>query len=244
MALAAAVCFGGMAFALDRAVYPAQLDRAEARRMNTPVEHWIMMGLRGDGVYNGEDYAFTRSFADPAERREAVRAEIARRVREWGPAGMARHLLRKAGYILSDGTLMLSDYYDDSPQGPQGLQELLLPDGARYGLWKAVCGGAHLATLLLGLAGAVREALRRRQRAGGCVFLAVFGLLLFLAFWETSRRYWINFLPLLVLCAALGLAGEGDPSRRRGAKARGRADDPRPDGRPREDTGARAQRVL
>ena len=217
--LAAGLAFGALSLALDRAVYPGQLDREKARETNTPLLHWVMMGLRGDGFYNGEDYEFTRSFADPAERSAAVRAETVRRIRELGPGGLARHMLRKAGYILSDGTLMLSDYYDDHPQAPEALRDLLLPGGERYALWKAVSSGAHLAMLLLAVLGAAREALRRSLRAGGCVFPAVFGLVLFLIFWETSRRYWINFLPLFALCAALGLAGgeRGDAS---GAGAR------------------------
>lgn len=195
--------FAGAAFfALDAAVYPAQLNREQAKAMNTPAQHWVMMGLSPGGLYNGADYAFTRSFADPEERSTALNAEIAERLRGYGASGFLRHALRKLGYMYNDGTLMLSDYYDDSPEAPAWLQALLLPGGERYAIWKAVCGGAKLCMLLLALCGAIRLCFSARERSSGIPFLAIFGLMLFLSFWETSKRYSTNFYPLLILCAA------------------------------------------
>lgn len=205
--LSAALFFGAGQFVLQKSVYPDQLDPQLAGQMNTPVQHWIMMGLAGDGYYNGYDYEFTRSFASAQEAKAAVNAEIGRRVRAYGPGGLLNHLLRKMGICLSDGTLMLSDYYDDYPVSAQWLQDLLLPGGSTYGLWKAVCGGVHMAQLALALYAAAGEMRRGGNRLSGAMYICLFGLLLFLSFWETSKRYWINFMPLMVLCAAQGACG-------------------------------------
>lgn len=204
IALAAALLFGAGQIVLSESVYPDQLDPDTAERMNTPVQHWIMMGLRGDGYYNGSDYDFTRSFATAEEAKEAINAEIGARLRKMGAVGLAEHMFRKMGVCISDGTLMLSDYYDDYPVAPEWLKALLLPGGGAYGLWRAVCGGVHMAQIALALAGALRQFKSGGGRLAGAKYLCLLGLLLFLSMWETSKRYWINFMPLLVLCAADG----------------------------------------
>lgn len=173
--------------------------------MNTPILHWIAMGLRADGYYNGEDYNFTRSFADARDAKLALEELIEQRIRDRGLRGFMEHIARKMGICLSDGTLMLSDYYDDYPVSPNWLQDLLLPGGGGYHVWRAVCGGVHMAQLILALAGCIRQLRRGGNGLIGAAYVALFGLLLFLSMWETSKRYWINFLPLLVLCAADGV---------------------------------------
>ena len=206
-AVAAGLMFGAGQLMLHKSVYPAQLDPEKSAQMNTPIGHWIMMGLRGDGYYNGWDYEFTRSFDDMDTAKEAINGEIVRRVRDMGPVGFVEHIFRKMGICMSDGTLMLSDYYDDSPVGPQWCKELLLPGGKMYGAWKAVCGGVHMAQMALALAGAVRCMRKKAYKFSGALYLCLLGLLVFLSMWETSRRYWINFMPVLALCAAQGACG-------------------------------------
>ena len=49
-ALCTVLCVGMFQIVLDKAVYPAQLNRQTAQRVNTPMLHWVMMGLQGDGL--------------------------------------------------------------------------------------------------------------------------------------------------------------------------------------------------
>jgi len=212
--IACALCFGVGQAALHASVYPDQLDPELAVRMNTPLQHWIAMGLNGDGHYNAQDYAFTRSFDDAREAKGALNDLIGRRISEMGPAGLMEHMARKMGICLSDGTLMLSDYYDDAPAGPEWVSQLLVPGGSAYGFWKAICGGVHMAQIALAVVGCAGEMRRGGRRISGAMYIALLGLLLFLSMWETSRRYWINFMPILVLCAAQGSAVSTKRARR------------------------------
>ena len=49
-ALCTVLCVGMFQIVIDKAVYPAQLNRQTAQRVNTPMLHWVMMGLQGDGA--------------------------------------------------------------------------------------------------------------------------------------------------------------------------------------------------
>lgn len=210
LTLAVALLFGTGQLVLQKSVYPDQLDPERAAQMNTPIQHWIMMGLRGDGYYNPEDYAFTRSFSDKQECRAALNAQIGTRIREYGVVGFFKHIFRKMGICMSDGTLMLSDYYDDYPVAADWLQSLLLPGGDAYANWRTICNGVHMAQMALALLGAIKAFKREEKDMAGAMYLSLFGLLVFLSMWETSKRYWINFLPILILCAMQGALPSGE----------------------------------
>ena len=191
---------------LEREVYQ-HLDRETAEARRTPLLHWVMMGLGGDGMYDPEDYAFTRSFTDRDEQRAALKAEISRRVRELGPAGLIRHLTIKGNILFGDGTYGLSDCLGGEPLTETMLREWVLPGGAHNGLYKHLCTGMLLALYLLMTAASFRDALSPQRETFSVLVprLAMFGLLLFLLAWEARWRYFSNFIPLFFLSALPGL---------------------------------------
>lgn len=183
------------------------LDAEQAEQYKTPYSHWIMMGLRGNGDYNGDDYAFTRSFEDPAERKEAIAAEINVRINDLGPGGLLQLWNRKAARCFGDGTFALSDFLDDAPQRQTFLHHFLLYESAGYSLYRQYCTGVFLSVMALMLLSSLRF-LWRRDKQISCVFIArlcVFGLMLFLCLWEAKSRYIINFLPMIYIAAVDGL---------------------------------------
>lgn len=204
--LAALLGVGLWQGALELAVYPRQLSRSQADRLNTPLLHWTMMSLQGDGGYDPASYEFTRSFSDKEQRRTRVAEETLRRLKELGPGGFCSLAGRKWERSFGNGTLNLSDMLDDLPATPCALHDFLLPGGPGHGGYKALCNGVELCFLSLSAALCTVGALRRRMDFAPLVApLCIFGLALFLLFWETSCRYITNFMPLLFLSAALGL---------------------------------------
>jgi hypothetical protein len=218
---AAAVLFPALFYAgLNAALYPAQLDPAQARRDNTPVWHFFMMGLRGDGGYNPEDYELTRSFSDPVQRNAALRAEIGQRLRQLGLSGLLRHAVRKLGIDMGSGTWQLSDFYDDTPQQPEWMRSLLLPGGAANSAYTDAADGLHLCLLALALVGAAARLRSREETSADALFLAYLGLLCFLLLWETNPRYTVNATGILMLCACCGASAAFE---KRAGKSRGAA---------------------
>lgn len=64
-------------------MYSSHLDRQTAKGENTPYNHWVMMGLKGDGVYNPEDYEFTRKYDYDENRNSKINKEIFDRIKNW-----------------------------------------------------------------------------------------------------------------------------------------------------------------
>lgn len=212
-----AVCVLGVAAVMNMALsawlYSAHLSREEAEANNTPLLHWVMMGLKGDGRYNGEDYAFTRSLA-PEERNAALREEIGRRVRGRGVAGMADLFSQKSAIDFGDGTYGAHDFLGIRPERHTWVHDFVLEDGRFYWLYSGYTTALHMALMLFMLAAAYRFAAGGAREQGRCalllpLYLAVFGVWLFLMFWETNPRYFSNFAPVIIVCGVLGASRAG-----------------------------------
>ena len=188
---------------LEHAIF-RHLDRDRSEQTRIPVLHWVMMGLDGNGMYNPADYAFTESFTDKEAQSAAIKQEIKNRIRALGPEGLLRHLGQKGVILFGDGTYGLSDCLGGDPLTESRLREWVLPGGTYNGIYKHICTGVLLAVYLLLIAAALHDGLRPDE--GMLILrLAVFGLVLFLLFWEARWRYFSNFIPLIFLCALPGL---------------------------------------
>lgn len=207
-----ALCAFGIAavigLSLNGVLYSTQLSREEARANNTPMLHWVMMGLKGDGYYNPEDYEFTRSL--PVEGRDrALLDEIAARIRQRGLGGMLELTARKSAADFGDGTYGADDFLKIPPHGDTVLHQFVLQDGAYYGWYRGYTSALHVALMVWMTAAAWRFAAGRARRRGWGrlpLYLAVFGLWLFLMWWETSSRYFSNFAPVLIACGVLAVS--------------------------------------
>lgn len=218
------------------AMYSSFLDRDLAQKRNTPYLHWVMMGLKGNGMYNPEDYEFTRSFDDPTERDAALSAEIRQRARDLGPSGLYRLFWTKTLVTFGSGTYAQSSLLDDNVVSPTRLHDFLLEDGESHETYRAACYVIWVALLMLAAVSSLQEVLPARRdhrkgkatkkRAGpacndNCTGgkaarstwndlaprTAVFGLLIFFACWETNGRLITNYIPVVVICSVMGVSG-------------------------------------
>ncbi len=198
-------------WAFNGMIYAWHLDKDIAQVQNTPKLHWVMMGLQGEGGYNPQDYEFTRSFSDPDQQHQALVDEIGSRMEQLGPDGLYRLFWRKTLRNFGSGTYNQSDFLDDSPVNRGWLQELLLYDGQNYPLYQGLCQSVFLAVLALVALSSLQEVFGgpgRSQRDTARLLaprVAVFGVLLFFACWETAGRYITNYVPVLLLGAVLGI---------------------------------------
>lgn len=207
------VLLGIAAFAiLNGYMYENHLDKEECRQLNTPYLHWVMMGMQGTGGYNPEDYDYTRSFS-PEERNKGCLARIRERVEEHGFSGMMKLFSDKAVICFGDGTYALSDFLDDSPENDTNLHQYVLYEGEKYDDYRHLGTGFLLVLYLFTVAGAAVCAFRRTLSPDTAFLsprLACLGILFFLLLWETSGRYFTNYVPMFIVSAvfAAGCVGE------------------------------------
>ena len=200
-----------MNMALNTYMYSTHLSREEAEVNNTPLLHWVMMGLKGSGRYNPEDYAFTRSL-EPEGRGTVLLEEISRRIGERGMAGMLDLFSQKSAIDFGDGTYGADDFLKIYPEHDTWLHGFVLKDGQFYWLYSGYTTALHITLMLFMLMAAYRfiagEACEQR-RGLLPLYAAVFGVWLFLMFWEASPRYFSNFAPVIIACGVLGIPQAG-----------------------------------
>lgn len=196
-------------------MYHVHLDKETCKQLKTPYLHWVMMGMQNNGYYSPGDYEFTRSLA-PEERNAACLSKIKERIGDMGVSGLVQLFLNKAVVCFGDGTYALSDFLDDSPDTERWQHKYILYAGEKYEKYRNLTTGMLLGVYLFMLLGAAR-CLWKKGTAGSCILaprLAGLGILAFLLLWETSGRYFTNFIPLMLICAVLSFDWrEGEKNR-------------------------------
>jgi len=175
----------------------------ERENARVPFTHWIMMGLAGDGQYNPQDYDFTFSFPTYTEKKKAISEEIRRRVNERGVDGMLSLWGTKLAISFESGIFKQHDFFHLDPQNQSALHEYVLPDKQHFRTYDFVATSLMLALMAMGLFGAVAGFFKNKFVMP---YLCMVGFAMFLVLWETNNRIALNHLPVLMICALMGLA--------------------------------------
>ena len=188
-------------------MYSSHLDRQTAKGENTPYNHWVMMGLKGDGVYNPEDYEFTRKYDYDENRNSKINKEIFDRIKNLGFCGIFDLAMTKSTADFGNGTYGAEDFYNCNPQTDTKLHDWILPEGKNYKKYATYATSMHIAILIFMLTAAwgfVCSDDEKRKKMFS-LYLTIFGVYLFLLCWETNRRYFSNFAPVIFICGTLGI---------------------------------------
>ena len=179
------------------------LDERYSDLKRVPHLHWVMMGLKGNGAYNGEDYGYTHSYPTYEQRVDANLARIKERLADFGFRGYLEFLGRKQQLNFGSGIYGVHEMIDDNPQRRNALHEFALDGGRYFDYYKVLAHGHHVLIFLLIIWGLWYDAVTRNKQAA-TIFAArtaVVGIYLFLLLWEANSRYIINFIPVFVICA-------------------------------------------
>lgn len=210
LSAAAAFCLSALLF--SQALLPAAGVIPDKNKAFGPA-HFFMMGLNDetDGTYNANDVAFSSSFKSGDERtREDMKVAL-RRIADYGPGGLLRHLAEKTLVNFGDGTFAWSfegNFYLKLTEPKNRfisplLRAVYYRDGPYFSLFTCFEQALWLFVLAapLGLL-ADREA--REDRALRMLALSVLGLTLFETLFEARARYLYIYAPYFILLAAAG----------------------------------------
>ena len=194
------LCFSGY-------IYSNHLDRDIAAVRNRPYLHWTMMGLKGDGRYNPDDFNFTDSIADPDQKKEQVNAEVINRIKTLGVPGIYKLIGRKSAINFGDGTYGISDQLGMPKDNTTFLDKWVIYGGKRYNLYSTYATGMHIAIMIIMLAGAFLSVLKKNDKQKELLipYLSLLGIWIVLFAWETNRRYTENFVPMIFICATVSM---------------------------------------
>lgn len=208
--LKAAVCFIGViaisTSLFNSFMYSTHLDKKIADENNTPYIHWVMMGLSADGMYNPNDYNLTRN-TDHTIRDSVLKKEISKRIDNLGFSGMYDLLLSKAARNFGDGTYGIADCLSCDPLNETSLRDWLTHGSKNYPIYSHYATSIHIAILILMLAMSFSFIWNKGEQRNRLlpVYTAIFGIFLFLLAWESNRRYFSNFAPMIFIAGAGGI---------------------------------------
>lgn len=189
-------------------IFSNHLSRDMAEGKHRPLVHWVMMGLKGDGRYNPADFEFTDNLP-PEEREEKISEEIRNRVHDLGFSGMLGLTAKKSAIDFGDGTYGIADMLNFELAYETELKDWIIYGGDHYSIYSHYATAVHISIMILMLIAAYILALAKKEQEQRksvlILYLAIFGVWLFLMCWETNRRYFSNFAPIIIICGVVGM---------------------------------------
>lgn len=177
----------------------------ELNERQYPLTHWVMMGLKGNGGYNPEDSNYTDHSGTYEEKKAANIKEIKRRLEEYGPDGLFKHLTKKAEWTWSDGTFFIDRHIANKPIRPNILHQFILKDGAYHSFFVFISNAYLLMMLGMICISILSSIIKPRMDYTVLLKGIIFCVFLFFLVWETRSRYLMNFTPVLLMITANGI---------------------------------------
>lgn len=168
-----------------------------------PVQHWLMMGLEGEGSYNLADELFTMEIPTKEERAAENTRVFKERAKTLGVSGLLKLWGNKLANTWSDGyddyadNLTLAAHYRDSYDWIFGYRSEFL------------AGYLHIYNTACWLLIVLCTVLQLKKKEPGFIYpvlLTIVGGISFHLFWEAGEPYSMPFALLIIFSAAAGLS--------------------------------------
>lgn len=191
--------------AFNTHIYKSILNEQAVENTRVPYTHWIMMGLEGNGAYNGSDYQYTYSFTNPKQRVEANLAMIKTRLQHYGFWGYLEFATRKEVFSFGSGMYGAYEILDDNPLQQSSLHDFVIETGKYFFVFKNTAQAYHVFLFVLIIFSLFYDLFFKSPTISPSFLprLAMSGMFAFLLLWEACSRYIINYIPIYVICAAL-----------------------------------------
>ncbi|MBO4962723.1 MAG: glycosyltransferase family 39 protein [Clostridia bacterium] len=197
------VCCSAVMGTFNGYVYSKHLDKKIAREKEVSILYWVDLAFTGDGNYNGDIFSMASDTSIPPEtRKDMLKKDIKKKIKELNLDGIIKLFERKNAIIFGNGEMSLADFLDDSPKNSPKIHDFLLYNGKHYETYKLICTGVFMGMILCMLF-TIKKAFKNDVLFA--MLLSVFGIALFLLFWETNCRYITTFIPFIVTCSGMGI---------------------------------------
>ena len=173
----------------------------QSERYEYPIQYWLMMSLAGNGGFDADSANMMLYTEGYEQKKEVATAEFWRRVEEKGFTGMAYHMLiTKVTTMWDSGTLGM--YWRIFEPQSENLINTLLTNQTTFLAVNAVSQGFYVAIILLAISSGIKH---RKSKPFQVMLLTIFGAFLFFMFWEVEARYLLQFMPIFIVLASIGI---------------------------------------
>lgn len=162
-----------------------------------PETAFVMASMAEEGAV-AADYERLETFDDAGQRAAIAEVEISGRLGEMGAGGFVVHLMDRLAYLFGDGSYSLAGAYNQSDMST--LWTFFAANGAQYYLVAYITFAFAAGLLIWMLVGALKS-IYRGNDAFTFLRVAIFGLTLFMLFWDAGPRWLVSLLPLMILGA-------------------------------------------
>ena len=177
-----------------------------SNKAKMPVEHWIMMGLTGNGNWNFGDYAFTLKYKDYDTRQEKVREEIVRRITSKGIPTHLKRLYSKITFVWHDGTYWVPVKLAKGMLNKSTLHEFVIKAGRYSDVYKYIPQAMHFGMLIYIIIAIIKSInSKEMNNIQNILVITVFGMFIFLLIWETRSRFLLNILLFMLILSVNGI---------------------------------------
>lgn len=171
-------------------------EKEELEEIQFPPTHWVMMGLRGRGNFNSDDFWFTVNSGNYEQKKKANIEEIKKRLSDYGLYGIVEHLAVKLSWTWWDGTYMIGYYIK------KGSDSMLRNFICHSNAFKVYCTVFHVSLLFSIIYSFISGAFSKRINREILLKIIFCGIYFFLVVWESRSRYLVNFTPIFLMIFA------------------------------------------
>ncbi|MGN1481769.1 glycosyltransferase family 39 protein [Porcipelethomonas sp.] len=164
-----------------------------------PPTHWIMMGLKGRGGFDIDDFWYTVQSGNYDQKKQANIKEIKNRISDYGIVGMAKHLASKISWTWGDGTYFISYYIK---KGPEGFLRNFICKSRTFKIYCSIYQSVILLSILFSF---IQGAMSKRPDREIFLRILICGVFFFFVIWETRSRYLVNFSPVFIMMSAAAI---------------------------------------
>ncbi|MEG2083487.1 MAG: hypothetical protein RRY38_02680, partial [Oscillospiraceae bacterium] len=130
-----------------------------------PPMHYVLMGLRGIGGYNGADHQAAQALPDADTRTRVAKEKIAAQLEEYGFSGMRDHMVQKIRFTWNAGLFYSDQKLAQNKAMYTTAQSYASPEGLNFPQYHAYAQSFHWLMLLTGAA--KRLSISRALRSSG-----------------------------------------------------------------------------
>jgi len=180
------------------------VNRTEIHKI--PTQHWVMMGLSGNGGFNGEDCQFTDKYLNYKEKKIAINEEITKRLKAYTFISFVDHLNKKMIFTWDDGTYFSPEKLTRQIINSNELHEYVLQSGNKNQYFNYFTQAAHLSLMFFMCIAALALFIKKDYfNRNIIIIISLLGTVMFLLIWETRSRYILNIIPLMIILEVEGI---------------------------------------